>query len=120
MIARALLLLGLVGAGVDCGWVWLFGHGTVDDRIQRVLGLKLLCSLAVAAHYVWTSERTASPAAGRVIGLCNRRPALMVALLVVGAAAIAFATTPQVAFAFSGGTSGQMALVARRLPDRRQ
>jgi hypothetical protein len=98
MIARALLLVGLVAAGIDCGRVWTFGHGTVDDRIEGVLGLKLLCSLAVAAHFVWTSRRTASPALVRVIDLCNRRPALMVALLIAGATAITFATTPQVGF----------------------
>jgi hypothetical protein len=98
VIARALLLLGLVAAGAHCVWVWAFGHGTVDDRIALVLALKLVCSFAVAARFVWTSERPVSPALVRVSDLCNRRPGLVVALLVVGSAAITFATTPRVGF----------------------
>jgi hypothetical protein len=98
VISRVLLLVGSVAAAVYCAWVLASFGGTTDDRIALIFAEKLVLALAVATWFVWTSARPPAKGLERLLDACERRSGVALAVLIVGSAAIVFATTPQIAF----------------------
>ena len=98
VISRAILLASLVAAVAYTAWTWAAGHGSLDDRIALLFATKLVLSLGVATGFVWTAGRPLSGWARRLSDWTERRTGLALAVLIVGSAAIVFATTPQIGF----------------------